>query len=436
MRASYYITLAEVIVAEPRTQRLRIQPLGFDGGPTYIEMDGTGGWKFMQPYSPSMKMSSAQEDSFHYLRINDEDARNFVTGNMNFPEVGDMLVIAVYLHRIEYFNIDKQITEKEVIILGQLSSHNPVLNRFDNIFMDRSGAKIHFNHQWYDLTNVFTRDDDTKTQSTTGHTTFVGSRFVKLSGKRFLPFGGFSHQMTNPNGKIVFPSGYSKNENSIIKEIDIKNLFTRNIGSDQSYSNIYNPDLTKQQHKLDNLKFLDPPCPQPEEDMELHDSGWKRLIQANANELRYRRSNMTVVGDKSRSLAFAPDNKEADGSTSITTGFSANDIAIINGTLPSASESLYEVTSSGVWGKRRHALGNGLIDEVDDGVSIQLPASAPASVEAVKSLFDNATKKAESGKYKIYAGANVSIVIDKSGTITITNGSVTMTMSGGTVDVS
>lgn len=411
MRANYYITLAEVVVSDPRSKKLKIKPLGFDTGPSYIEMDGTGGWKFMQPYAPSMKMSPAEGDSLHYLRIKDEFARNFTAGSMNFPEIGDILIVLVYLHKMEYYDIDKQITEKEVIVLGQLAWHNPVINRFDNIIMDRSGAKLHFNHQWYDQTNVFTRADGKTTPSTTGHTTIVGNRFVQLSGRRFLPFGGFSHQMLDPNGKIIFPSGFALGK-EIIKEREIKELFSRSIGSPPDYNVIYDPDLTKED-KLEGKFFLDPPCPDPDQDMKMHDSGWKRLIKNNADELRYKRASMGVIGNKARSLAFAPTNLEADGETAVTTGFSTNDIAIVNASLPEGSESIYEVTASGVLGRRRHVLGDGLIDEVIGGVSIQVPDTLPASVEAVKTLFDNATKKAELKKYKIYVGA-AELIIDAS----------------------
>lgn len=453
----YQIFVGEVIKANSKSKEIIINILSDDPNFHTIIMNEDQAWKFMTPHAPTLRRGIIGDEIFDYFRITDEDAFNFTTGFMNFPQIGDFLVLAAYIHTPVGSTTPEQLVYREVIVLGYLAHHNPQLEGHDNILMDRSGAKIHFNHTWLDSKNMSIVESPGRQLSgapgranITGHLTIAGNRLVVLSGKKFLPFSGLSHKFSNGlpkdelynNAFLTFEGQYKKGSNDEQRKATTwKELFTRDLAHD-----IFDPDFSKELNpKGDSNKFLEPPSALPEEDMKMHDSGWKRLIREDMSENKILRSSMILYGDAFKQHSFAPEAKQSWGSGTtvaqgkISTGFTPANRDILNEVSPphpDTAKSEYYMIGTTMYARRVNAAAHGLADEILDGVSINIPVTAPTTPSAAKTMFADATKKAESGKYKIYVKGNTKVEIDgNADTVVITNGSVTMTMSGGTVNV-
>lgn len=453
MRHAYYIVQTMVIESRPEEHHLKLQVLSGEGDISKIKIESSN-LVFLQPHSPRLKNTTTVDTPGNIDVYLETDGLNFVTGFVNFPNVKDYLLVGVYLSAPTGSQgyIVQIVENKKIIIFGQIAREPFKGNKFDNIIMDRSGAKIHFNHGWLDNKNIVTEDKKVK-PTLTGHLTIVGNRMVTLSGRRFLPFSAYSHILqrgitvdsNKSNPKIFFQSRYNKDHpNKLWSDV-----FTRDVGSAFDYEDIFDPDFTEEFNPFpDSLKYLEPPCPLPEEDMKMHDSGWKRLIHEDGSEQKFYSSKVTLVGKNFKRFSFAPDNTESYPQD-IDSGFDDTERLTLHDHNTDMSDITYYYNGTDVWATRINARDFGLKEELFDGYTFYTPLNPATKPSEVKTRLD--FQPAEIGKYKIIIDTK-KFIIDAIGnkltltdgtrkieitssSVIMTDGTRTITMDGSTVDI-
>jgi hypothetical protein len=433
------ITLADINLKKLKLNMWTDNPILSD-----VELFGKSGFLFVRPYASAMSRGKLGGDEKNdYFRFGDEDIWANPSGVINFPRIGDILFIAVPIHVDSNSNIAGQNLDRPVLIMGYIQVHNPEYTKVDNMWLDRSGAKIHFNHIWNDEANVIkSRDPDTgqltgdKEPNYAGHLTLIGHRVVRLAGKNFLPFGLLSHRYNETDPDVVFESLFDSKLN--VKKWS--ELFTRDFAANK----FHQMDLTLSRHQVNfsTTKLLEPPPPPVNSMMDAHQSGYKRIVYENGNLQEFLRTRMKIVGADYFPFSFAPTGKGTQETEELETTLDATDITRLQQaeTAGDGIDLEYHAKNSVVGGKEINARGDGLKEELRDGIAIHVPNASKAKVKDVQDYLDNATEKAESGIYKIVVeGSSNDVIfeIDKTGEkVTITNGQVTLLMSGGTVDVS
>lgn len=435
----YYFVIAQVTKADPETSKIELRLMQNDPILTNIITEDSRGYKieFVSLYGPNLNIGQVGDEAFHYFRLKDEDAFNVPTGFFNLPKQYDYLLIAVYIQRDPNTQFYRQNIDKKILVLGHIQKHQPLINIEDNVLIDRSGAKLHFNHQWFDSENL---------DLPTGHTTLVGNRLVTLSGRKFLNFSllsfmfqrglkeGIRDDTTIHDPLISLPQGF---DNESVNQIQWSQIFTRNI----NHAKLFDPKfgVEKAERKLGDKIFLEPPCPPKDAKQDMHDSGWKEVVYGNGNTQEFLRARLRVVGAYGLPYSFAPNGQESF-KTGLISGLVQTEVDELKESvmeaLPDAQDKEYHADGTSVIATEKNVRGSGLEEQVREGVLIQIPTSTQTSIDGIRTLLDGNTEKAEAGKYKIVVGG-VSIIIDKgTSSVVITNGSVTMTMTGSTVDVS
>ena len=296
----YEIVLCKVLAIETTTQSVTLEPLSITRFNT-IEIDAGSGLKFASIYSP-------------YTRTADPGTGkvfNTPVGFSNYPQPEDIVLAAIWISDVS--NPDRlrpkmvQNQNMEVIIFAKVSWYFPDIGTHDNILGDRSGAKIHFNHGWLDTDHLTKDTESDKTiHQPTGHVTNIGNRVVRISGKKFLPFGIHSHNLGR--------DGKSRDKSIIVEEDDTvewKKAFT----NDPTNSSIYNDLLSLS--KRGSKQFLEPPCPDPSTLMDMHESGYKMLVEQNGHVRKYLpRGGIVFIGDDAsdtyKKMAFDPQSEPAE----------------------------------------------------------------------------------------------------------------------------
>jgi len=243
------------------------------------------GLKFMSSYAPFLSNVNAKTG-----KVN-----NVPVGVVNYPQRGDRVLALVWLtdsaREDRLHTLIGQNPMMEVIILGRISWDHPLIGPYDHIIGDQSGAKLHFNHGWLDDVNVadtlpeyLEAGEVAKPhQLRTGHVTLVGNRLVSLSGKKFLPFGLFSHLLgqANDSNPMVFPEVTDDGKGGkTSRGTSWGDVFTQDPTKD-----IFDELLDK--GGIGNALFLQPPCPEPGSMMHMHDSGYKLLVGVDGHMRTY-----------------------------------------------------------------------------------------------------------------------------------------------------
>jgi hypothetical protein len=444
----YYLGIAQVTKVEPETSKIEIRMMQNDPILTDVVTEDSKGYKieYVSLYNPNLNLGKIGDAPMDYYRLKDQDAFNVPTGFFNIPKKFDYLLIAVYLQRDPNTQFYRQNMDRKVLVLGQIQRHQPLINSEDNILIDRSGAKLHFNHQWFDSENL---------ELPSGHTTLVGNRLVSLSGRKFLNFSllsflfqrGIKSGATTHDPILVLPNSFDE-ENS---QLSWSELFTRNINS----TKLFDPQFSGELQKLGEKLFLEPPCPPNDAKQDMHDSGWKEVVYGNGNTQQFLRSRLRIVGAYGLPYSFAPNGMESF-KTGLISGLVQAEVDQLKESvveaLPDAQDKEYHADGTSVIATEKNVRGSGLEEQVREGILIQIPASTQTSIDGLRTLLDGNTEKAEAGKYKIVVGSIV-IVVDKtagtvditdgtnqilmnSSSVKLTDGSVTLLVSGGVVDVS
>lgn len=312
----YEIILCRVESVDTVARSVKLRPQT----PTYfntIEVKAGSGLKFASSYAP-------------YTRVVDpDDGKVFSTpvGFVNYPQQGDLVLAAIWItdmsRRDRLRAKLSQNQNMEVIIFAKISWDFPHIGTHDNILGDRSGAKIHFNHGWLDTKN-FSKDaeGDKSIHLSTGHLTTVANRMVRISGRKFLPFGLHSHKLgltgLKPTGATTAAKMRFLRDNSkIINEtggepVGWAQAFTK----DPTRTDIYDdlPSLSKRGSK----KFLEPPCPEPGAMMDMHESGYKLLVETSGHVRTYvPKGGIEVIGHNSNDMhkmSFDPEGESESSS--------------------------------------------------------------------------------------------------------------------------
>ncbi len=433
MMYGYRLVVAKITFVDVEENKFKAMPFGNDPTITEIYVDAGNGLKMIRPYAPLRKFGG---DDIHFFDPVTEDALNFVTGMVNLPSVGDVVVLGIYYHVATSGTIRTQNPGEEVIMLGYLSWERNFIGQHENMILDKSGAKIHFNDVWLDEDNLI-GTDEVQEPALTGHLTIVGNRTVHLMGKRFLPFGALGHNLKRPDGNIF---GY---QNEVA---EWKTIFTRERFATIPAENtdLYNINFTSPATGRNTKKFLEPPSINPDESMRLHESGWKEHIHNDASHVAFLRSRVRLFGESFLGLSFSPTAVESDGTVidSINDDFDEDERNIINeisgDKVGDAGYADYFRLNSRYTAYRRGVKGEGLVEDLNTGMAINIDSATnmPSTLTLAKSgIFNLAAKAAESGKYKVIVG-NAKIIIDiATDDITLTDGSVTLSIIDGVVDV-
>lgn len=434
-RYGYYLAVGTVTRIDDTTKQISMKMFTDDPVIGDVILYGERDLKYLSFYAPHLRYSSPKTgEPTQYEKIKDRNAFNAISGYWNLPKVGDVLLVAIYLIQPEGSKFFRQNTVKDVIILGQVAWHNALPNQYDNMLLDQSGAKLHFNNNW---------QDNSSPDAPTGHTTLLGNRMSIISGKKFLNFGLFSHHYqkgiraddTPVKHDPFIPIMQGIEEGSEDKShILWSKIFTRNLDS----SLIFDADFSKKFVGVYDDRFLEPPAPPIDGYQFIHESGYAEKVFSSGNYLNHVRARMKIIGEDYLKYAMAPDGKESFNNNKMSwvddTELEIQQSAEDKDLLTDSVDLEYHVTPTNVIATEKNFAGNGLEEQVRDGVSIRIPETMPTTIDGAQNELDTSPEPAESGKYKISVGG-VSIVIDKAGTVVISNGSVTMTMSGGTVNV-
>lgn len=200
-----------------------------------------------------------------------------------------------------------------VIVLSKVIENYPETGPYDHIISDLSGARLHFNHAWEDVSKlvVATEEGGKDYQPPTGHVTLVGNRVVRLAGRKLLPFGLVSH--TIGRGGDLDPVTISAT--TLAGEVVSKKKWTELFTRDPTEEKLYD-DLLDAKGGLKDKKLLQPPCPAPGTMMDFHESGYKRLVETSGQVREYKSSAVSVVGDNLnddlKKLSFQPDPESGD----------------------------------------------------------------------------------------------------------------------------
>ncbi len=432
-RYGYYLAVGQVTRIDDKTKKITMKMFTDDPVIGEVILYGERDLKYLSFYAPHLRYSSPKEGrATQYEKIKDRNAFNAISGYWNLPKVGDILLLAVYLIQPEGAKFFRQNTVKDVIVLGQIAWHNALPNQYDNMWLDQSGAKLHFNHNW---------QDNSAPDVPTGHTTLIGNRTSFISGKKFLGFGLFSHHYQKGIKKgdtpvkhdpfVPIMQGIEDNSSDKSHKLWSK-MFTRNLEDFQ----IYNPDFTKKFRGLYDDKFLEPPAPPIDGHRFTHESGYSDIVYGIGNYLGYVRSRMKIIGSDYLKYAMAPDGKESFNDKFMGWVLE-NELAIQQSaeTQSDTEDLKYTISPTMVTSDELNRRGEGLEEQVKDGIAIHIPKDKKTTLESARNHLDGAEEQAESGKYKILVGDNVEIIIDKAGTITITDGTRMITMNGSTVNI-
>jgi len=292
----YEVVLCKVLGVDLDTQSLTLEPLNSPRVET-INTSAGSGLKFASSYAPLMNDTDAKT----------EKISNVPVGKVSYPDPDDIVLALVWMTDMADHNRPRaemqQHPQMEVIILSRVIWNHPGIGPYDNIIGDKSGARIHLNHGWLDLVNIkdldpaYTEDQEAARphQLRTGHVTAVGNRFVRLAGQKFLPFGLFSHllgQAKTGRKSIVFPasSDPAQDDSGESQGTTWDEVFVK----DPTDTDIFDGLLST---GLGSGKFLEPPCPEPGTMMDMHDSGFKHLVEVNGHVREYiPKGKILVVG--------------------------------------------------------------------------------------------------------------------------------------------
>ena len=295
----YEIVLCKVESVDTVTKRVLLKPHTPSHFST-IEVTAGDGLKFASSYAP-------------YTRVADPDKGkvfNAPVGFVNYPQQDDLVLAAIWITDVSRQDRLRpklsQNQNMEVIIFAKISWQFPDIGTHDNILGDRSGAKIHFNHGWLDTDHLGEDVQGDKTiHLPTGHVTSVGNRVVRISGKKFLPFGLHSHNL----GK----EGVNRDNSKIINEVGGEPIsWGKAFTQDPAEANLYNDLISLS--KRGSKKFLEPPCPPPSSLMDFHESGYKHLVPSSGHVRSYQKSHLSILGgfdgegiDDAQAMSFDPD---------------------------------------------------------------------------------------------------------------------------------
>lgn len=437
MKSFYWTTIVSVTESDPKSNTLKFKVRGGDNLISEIDTDGID-WGFVRPYSSAM--DRAEIDSiFQMLKFGDHTITNTSSGTINYPRVGDFLVISVFVYRPNRATYYVQGKQRPLLILGYLAMDHPEDNLVDNIILDRSGAKIHFNHIWNDDTNMIDLKDTDgnsigKVPNYQGHTTILGNRMSILSGQNFLPFGLLSHKFSNLDPDIQFESGFDENDSNSRKWSE---LFTRDLVANKFY--VSDLSKTRQQVDFSSERLLEPPAPPLRSMMQMHESGWKNLVYANGNVHQFMRSRMKIIGGSRFPYSFAPDGKESFGAPLSTALDSAEVIVQEEVETQLDSQDLeYAINADETitTGRELNKEGDGLEATLRKGISIIIPTTDKTGIKAVQDEIALAANKPEPNKIKIMIGGTkpLSLIFDANvGTYTLVVGGakpVSLTFNG------
>ena len=411
----YYLTVAQVLRVNTEEHFISLRVTTADENVGHTDTQDFE-WQFVMPVSSSIVRAVPKSgEKIRPLRIKDEHAVNATSGFIYYPKEGDIIFVAVFMADIAGTNKTFQPMYKPVLILGQISTSEPRANKHDMIFLDQSGAKIHFNHGWLDSKNRVDISGRT-ILPLTGHVTTVSNRHVVLSGRKFLPFGLYSHHLeknmaVNAAGNdpdVIFAAEYTEQQ----KSAKWSEVFTRKVSATLPYAGVFDPVFGKAQKPLGEDRFLDSPSVEPEEDMKMHDSGWKRIIREDGSEQRYYTHRTELIGKGFKQLSFAPDNLEANADTAIATGYDDTERAILHQHSQDSGVQRYYTDETSITTEQKNIRAFGRHESVIGGVSIVIPATLPTTPSAADSELTSF--QAEAGKYKIKV-ASITLTIDSTG---------------------
>ena len=317
----YDIVLCKVLAVDLKKRQVTLKPLNSQFIDV-IDTKAASGLKFASSYAPYLSTANPQTE-----KIN-----NIPMGIVNYPQPGDRVLALVWMSDItaqdRLYTTLSQNPLTEVIILARVQWDHPSISPYDHIIGDMSGAKLHFNHGWLDTEEGVASPppdylEEGKAakphQLRTGHVTLVGNRLVSLSGRKFLPFGLFSHLLGQAGDldPIVFPEAPSKGTDGGDKKKEEKGT---------SWSEIFTQDPTVE--VFDKLpdsppgigdgKFLQPPCPEPGAMMQMHDSGYKVLVGVDGHTREYvPKGRLIIIGqdasDTEKKMSFDPEGQNESG---------------------------------------------------------------------------------------------------------------------------
>lgn len=412
MNFGYYFALAIVTRFDEDTGEIALKMHPDDPILTDVIVKDTRGYKikYISIYAPNIRFGTTDDSEPHFFRAKDEDIFNVPTGFMNLPKVNDVIFIGVYVYQDKGW---RQLMTKSILVLGQLQKRMPVLNQDDNILGDRSGAKLHFNHNWFDSSLI---------ERPTGHTTLVSNRLAILSGKRFLNFGllSFLFQKGLQQGSIVhnptinipnlFEQAKKGTDAPISGSVKWGDIFTRGVTSES----VLEPKFSGQLQKLKSgQKFLEPPPPPEDGKMDLHESGWKREVYKEGNTQKIERASIKVIGDTYLKYAFSRDGKESDGSD--IAGLDSDESTRINDapSLVAGVDLEYHDNGTDVIATEKNADANGVEEQVRSGFIMKIPATKPTTISEAQNEIDTG-EQGEVDKHKILVG-NIKVIIDSTG---------------------
>lgn len=313
----YDIVLCEVLSVDLDRHWVNLKPLNSSFIDS-IDVETGRGLKFASSYGPFLNEMDPKTG-----KVN-----NVPVGVINFPQPGDRVLALIWMSEMtKEDNISSTLSQNpfvEVIILARVIWEHSSLGPYDHILGDQSGAKLHFNHGWLDTVNIselppeyMERGEAARPQHLrTGHVTLVGNRTVILSGSKFLPFGLFSHLLgqANDDNPIVFPeSTTSGTGGGGGRGTAWKEIFTK----DPTYANLFD-NLLDVGGLAGGEKFLEPPCPDPGEDMHMHDSGYKVLVGIDGHVREYvPKGRIIIIGqdasETEKKMAFDPEGENESG---------------------------------------------------------------------------------------------------------------------------
>lgn len=374
--------------------------------------------EYISLYSPNLRFSGSDKDESHYNRLKDEDVFNVASGFINRPKINDYLFIAVFLYKDSNTPFYLQLMNKPIYILGQIQKHMPILNINDNLIQDQSGAKLHFNNDWF---------LDVKTDRPTGNTTLVGNRLTTLSGKKFLNFSQLSYlfqkDITNKNPKMILHPPFikdtvDKDDKVIVDEsITWKDVFTKEVKN----TNIFVPKFTGELQSLKDKLFLEPAAPPEDGKLDMHESGWKKAIYKDGNVQEFQRASMKMIGKTGLPYAFAPDGKQSNGEE--IQSFDPDEVAVFQGieTQSDGVDLEYHHNGTDVIATEKNKKGSGLEEQIRSGVTIYIPDIKPGNIKAAQvalSELQSADGGAEIGKFKIVVGSVIFEITNETVSIT------------------
>lgn len=410
-RYGYYIAIAIVTNVDINNNELSLKMLPDDKVLTDVVTKDSTGYKieYISLYAPNLRAGNKEDEELHYYRAKDEDIFNIPTGFFNLPKLKDYLLIAVYLNKDPMASGWSQDISKSILVLGQIQRHMPILNAEDNIFIDRSGAKIHFNNNWFDSSLI---------ERPSGHLTIVGNRVTTLAGKNFLNFSLLS---------FLFQKGLKQGETKHDPELSIAHLFklaltdkddtkdgsikwSKIFTRDKMYSKLLIPKFSGQLQSLQtDEKFLEPPPPPIDGKMDLHESGHKTDIFANGNELQFKRAVLRVIGEEHLKYAFSRDGKESNGTPFSENPLDNNEVLKIKDieTQSDAVDLEYHSNGSKIIAteKNRETSTFGLETQIRSGITIIIPdpTDMPTDITEAQALTGGADKPT-ANKFKVVVG--------------------------------